>query len=462
MGSNQRHPVEVRVSIPENENSEQSSFMTEQKKKFKLASLEAQKQASESSSKAKPLIQSVPSALIDMKQDFSKCFEPRLVALGPLHHRNRNLEPAEHSKLKLAALFALENEKTEDFLFQKIKLEIISLKECYYPKAIEGYDDEELAWMFFVDGSAVLYTVHHYIREDIKLNIKADLLALAQVDLFLLENQLPYRVLQILIFLTKDPVFWEASVAEFIGKNLITNVERGKKSRDSTSKKDGTDYAHLLHWLREQHLMGNEQKRSSSMIGKLLLKLGDSRRHRKTFRSIKELKESGIYVVPSKTNNLRNIHFDCNFFGRLRMPRLLVDDATASRFINLIALEMCPDFENDFGVTSYLCFLDTLIDKAEDVKELRATGMLHNYLGSDEEVADLFNRICGELVPDMNMYKEVTENIHKYCNNQWTTTVAQGYYTHFSSPWTFLAFLGAIIGLALSAIQTYTSLADNK
>ncbi|XVE61027.1 hypothetical protein DITRI_Ditri06bG0007300 [Diplodiscus trichospermus] len=143
------------------------------------------------------------------------------------------------------------------------------------------------------------------------------------------------------------------------------------------------------------------------------------------------------------------------------MPRLMVDDSTASKFMNLVALEMCPDFDNDFALTSYLSFMDSLIDTAEDVKELRVTGMLHNYLGSDEEVADLFNRMSKDLVPDQEMYSEVTENIHKYCNNPWTTTLAKAYYTHFSSPWTFLAFSGAIMGLLFSAIQAYFSWASH-
>ncbi|MFQ6648991.1 hypothetical protein Gotur_022235 [Gossypium turneri] len=99
------------------------------------------------------------------------------------------------------------------------------------------------------------------------------------------------------------------------------------------------------------------------------------------------------------------------------MPRLLVDDSTASKFLNLVALEMCPDFKNDFEVSSYLCFMDTLIDSAEDVKELRVTGILHNYFGSDEEVANLFKKMSRDLVPDPKTYENVTNDIHKYCNN---------------------------------------------
>ncbi|XVE61025.1 hypothetical protein DITRI_Ditri06bG0007100 [Diplodiscus trichospermus] len=107
----------------------------------------------------------------------------------------------------------------------------------------------------------------------------------------------------------------------------------------------------------------------------------------------------------------------------------MVDDSTASKFVNLVALEMCLDFDNDFEITSYLYFMDSLIDTTQDVKELRVTGMLHNYLGSDEEVADLFNRMSKDLVPDQEIYSHVTENIRQYCNNPLPTCLAQTYYT---------------------------------
>ena len=64
-----------------------------------------------------------------------------------------------------------------------------------------------------------------------------------------------------------------------------------------------------------------------------------------------------------------------------------MDDSTRPKFLNLIAYEMCLDFENDFGVTSYMSLLDSLIDEANDVKMLRKAQILHNFLGSNEEVA---------------------------------------------------------------------------
>ncbi|XVE61036.1 hypothetical protein DITRI_Ditri06bG0008200 [Diplodiscus trichospermus] len=123
---------------------------------------------------------------------------------------------------------------------------------------------------------------------------------------------------------------------------------------------------------------------------------------------------------------------------------MVVDDSTGSKTMNLVAYEMCLDFENDFEVTSYLCFFDSLIDTAKDVKELRHAGVLLNYLGSDEEVADLFSKITTNL-PDPDIYQEVTEKIRCYCNNTWTSFIAKAYSTYFSNPWSMIAFLAPFI-----------------
>nr|KJB78493.1 hypothetical protein B456_013G002200 [Gossypium raimondii] len=312
----------------------------------------------------KPLIQRVSPLLLDKKADFQKCFEPRLVAFGPLHHGNPKFQRAEQYKLKFAARFVHVSGTNCDDLFKKVKAQIDDLRKCYTPEDVEAYDDDKLAWMLFVDGCAVLCAVR-YVMEGMfdELNTRTYLLVFAQLDLFLQENQLPYKLLKILIGSAKDPPR-----------------------------------------LRDELLTGKKMKIDSSVMGRMLLSSGVSRKHRKMFRSIKELKESGIHVKPSTTNNLKDISFYCNFLGTLMMPRLL--------FLNLVALEMCQDFKNDSEVTSYLCFMDALIESADDVKELRDTGMLHNYLGKNEEVAELFKKMSGGLVPDQTRYIEVIDDIH--------------------------------------------------
>ncbi|XP_007028555.2 PREDICTED: UPF0481 protein At3g47200 [Theobroma cacao] len=409
------------------------------------------------SSKSKPLIQRVPSTLSERK-DYKKYFEPRVVAIGPLHHKNSRLQPAEKAKLDLAVQFTNERDVSEQELYKKIKKEMRDLKKCYRPKDIEDYDDEELAWMFFVDGCAALHAMHCTRLEKQKdLNIKVDLLAFAQLDLFMLENQLPFRVLELLMSSVKNGKHLRESINLFIDDKIKKTLAAG--TEQPPLEAGDQEHTHLLGLLRERLLANPKQtkKPKNTLIGQVLRSLGPTEAD-KTFRSINELKEAGIRVSRSETSSLRDVNFSVGFLGTLTIPRIVADDSTGSKFMNLVAYEMCPDFENDFGVTSYLCFLDSLIDTAQDVKELRHAGMLLNYMGSDEEVAHLFNNITTDLVPDLGMYRGVTEDIRKYCDNPWTTCIAKAYYTHFSTPWSILAFLGAVLGLIFTAIQAYYSM----
>ncbi|XWS43075.1 hypothetical protein CRYUN_Cryun16bG0070100 [Craigia yunnanensis] len=406
----------------------------------------------------KPLIQRVPSTLSENNY-FKKYFEPRVFAIGPLHHGKPRLQPAEKTKLELAVLFTKEHGVNEQVLYKKIKEEIGELRKSYRSEDIEDYDDEELAWMFFVDGCAVLHAIHCAMQEKKEkqkmLSIKVYFLAFAQVDMFMLENQLPFRVLQLLISSVNKGDDLRKSINEFIDKKIkktVAVVEQEARPQEDQG------HTHLLGLLRER-LLGNHKatNNKSSMEG-------EGRRSRRSqqpnkgFRGISELKEAGIQLSSNESSSLRDVNFQVGFLGTLKIPRIVVDDSTGSKFMNLVAYEMCPDFENDFEVTSYLCFLDSLIDTAQDVKELRHAGILLNYMGSDEEVADLFNKITTDLVPDHGMFLPVTEDILKYCNSQWRTSMAKAYYTHFSTPWSILAFLGALIGLIFTAIQAYYSI----
>ncbi|TYH47072.1 hypothetical protein ES332_D11G386100v1 [Gossypium tomentosum] len=181
--------------------------------------------------------------------------------------------------------------------------------------------------------------------------------------------------------------------------------------------------------------------------------------HSHTFRNVKELKKAGIWLKASKTSCLSDISFNHIFFvGKLRLPPITFDDST----MNLIAYEMCPDFKNDFTVTSYMDFLDSLIHEAEDVKELRGAGILYNRLGGDEEVAKLIKKMNTDVVRSQTTYSEVEQQIYNHCKNMWIQCPAQAYHTCFRTRWTFFAFVGAIAALFVSSLQTHYTIHQPK
>uniref|UniRef100_A0A2N9FDM1 Uncharacterized protein n=1 Tax=Fagus sylvatica TaxID=28930 RepID=A0A2N9FDM1_FAGSY len=369
----------------------------------------------------RPKIQKVV-FLLQEQTNFQKYYEPRVVSLGPIHHGKSKYQRAENYKLRLAQAFVSDSGKSDEYIYGQIEKNIEQLKEYFDEEVIEKYDNETLAWMLFVDGCAILQFIYFTVKNMFsELKVKNDQLAFAQQDLFLLENQLPYQLLKDLMKLSAKKKELKLGIRTFIDMHSIGNsVDKTPSRKGPASKASKKDW--------------------------------------QSFRNVLELKAAGIKLEPSKSSGLRDIRFTrkCNFYpGTLWLPPITVDDSTGPKFLNLIAFEMCPDFENNYGVTSYISFLDSLIDEANDVIELRKARILGNLLGSDQEVAQLFNEIGRDLVPNPEIYSHVRTQIQEYYDNKLMTWLSQFFHNHFSSPWTFLAFLGALLALALSAVQTW-------
>ncbi|MCD7471083.1 hypothetical protein HAX54_011367 [Datura stramonium] len=62
-------------------------------------------------------------------------------------------------------------------------------------------------------------------------------------------------------------------------------------------------------------------------------------------------------------------------------------------------------------------FINSLIDHAEDVKVLRSKGILLNFLGSDQEVTDIFNEIARYLARNPHALGDVKDKIEKQRKN---------------------------------------------
>ncbi|GLT95844.1 hypothetical protein SLE2022_135040 [Rubroshorea leprosula] len=230
--------------------------------------------------------------------------------------------------------------------------------------------------------------------------------------------------------------------------------------------------AHLLELLLTE-LIGvklrnqgekQEQVNKSDGFWGTLLRNCCNRKYKQTFRSVTELKEKEILFEGSRMSSVTDIEFrDSYCIATLKLHPILVDDSTIPKLLNLIAYEMCPDFINDYEITTHGGLLDSLIDREEDVKELRVTAVLHNGLGSDAAVAQQFNRMSNNLVPNVELqyYSDLQRCIQVHCNSAWASDLAQLCHTFFRTPWSFLVFLGALVGLVLTGLQTYKEFNEN-
>ncbi|XP_061954125.1 uncharacterized protein LOC133676475 [Populus nigra] len=227
--------------------------------------------------------------------------------------------------------------------------------------------------------------------------------------------------------------------------------------------------AHLLQHLYSLFI-GSQGKSSSGRCGHCLSYLAtclkkffptkckpvaQERRGHYLYYTAKELKKVGIHFMSSQTSALTDVKFKSSFFyGTLKLPSITIDESTRPMLFNLVAYETSAAL-NPLWVTSYICFMDSLIDDADDVKELRSKGIIINFHGPDQQVADLFNHMGSFLEPDTSVYNDVKREINEQCESIVKKWVAQWQQPYFHSPWAFIAFAAAAVGVALAATQTY-------
>ncbi|TYI58585.1 hypothetical protein E1A91_D11G370100v1 [Gossypium mustelinum] len=428
--------------------------------------------------KAKPLIRRVPSTL-GRHEDFRKYFKPKVISIGPLHHADPSLHESKKLKCKLTTLFVKNIGVDRGTLYNNIKTEIDDLKKCYDPKELDNYtsDNENLAWMFFVDGCTILQAVYmRYGNDDVDGQDyeSNDDKKFMEATAGFTNNTVKKPESHQQDSSRKNGEKFMMAIKRFIDDTVITpayvkELQSHQQDSDWWQQQKG-ERIHLLNLLRVRLLFEKEKKekpwrhfRFCTRFFMCTLNRSSQTRtkphHSHTFRNVKELKKAGIWLKASKTSCLSDISFNHIFFvGKLRLPPITFDDST----MNLIAYEMCPDFKNDFTVTSYMDFLDSLIHEAEDVKELRGAGILYNRLGGDEEVAKLIKKMNTDVVRSQTTYSEVKQQIYNHCKNMWIQYPAQAYHTCFRTRWTFFAFVGAIAALFVSSLQTHYTIHQPK
>ncbi|KAK3224594.1 hypothetical protein Dsin_004456 [Dipteronia sinensis] len=426
---------------------------------------------------ANPKIQKVPSMLREKKK-FSRYFEPKVFSVGPYYHRDCTLKKAKQIKVNLAAKFLERNSVQKEDLYEDIRKQIKPLKYCYDDELTKNYEDHKLAWMFLVDGCAILQFMYisgedRQSRESRfrKLGIKFDYAVFLRMDLFLLENQLPYRLLLLIIrHASKQEQLQQEELLKSIYKFIffyIRSPEEWYWNKVEILEHLKHDHVHLLDILRKMIIQPLDQIHkkhdfieiilgwTADLFDKLRCNGNENWVPVRPFRNIGKLREAGINLKPSETRCVTDITF---IGGTLKLPPIILDESTASTFLNILGYEMCPDFHNHhFEFSSYMYFMDKLIDRTRDVEELREKKILQHELGRDEDVTELFNEIGSHLFQHNEIYYEVKWSINNYLNNKGfrcLRKVNHDIHQYFKNRWSLLALIAALLALASAIIQT--------
>ncbi|KAI3469638.1 hypothetical protein Pfo_026301 [Paulownia fortunei] len=380
-------------------------------------------------------------------------YDPEILAIGPYHHRKPHLQHMEQYKYRyLKQLLNRKNEQSVDKYVTAVAAMEKRARKCYAePLDVNG---NEFVTMMVLDGCFLIellrYHALRYLRDaDDPIFKHERILSQLRHDVMLLENQLPFFVLDQLFNMTKT----EDSSDDIIGLTLcfIDGMFLDVSVSRVYQKLQTQNIDHLFSFIHDICCL--------PLAGTILHKnVGNNAcENWENIHSISGLRQAGIRFEKAKgKSSLMDIKF---VNGVLRIPQLNIFDETESQFRNLIAYEQyLPDGEPRY-VSDYTFFMHRLINTPDDVKMLRCRGIIENWLGDDKEVCQMFNRLGKNILTSSKFtYSQIFSHVNRQCHrrpNKWKANLWRNY---FNSPWSIISFLAAVVFLILTLLQTLYTL----
>ncbi|KAH7853958.1 hypothetical protein Vadar_008515 [Vaccinium darrowii] len=386
-------------------------------------------------------------------------FDPRVVSIGSYHHGKEELQMAERIKPIVAELFISGSGKDMDEFRKNVMGIVDEARSCYLEGSTNKYPDMEFAEMMLLDCllvAAVIETKPGYVNRIIQYELIThlgphDTLLLQNDILCLLENQISFQVLELLMSLKSKHHKLTAMLDKMLHSIYSQESTRQDKRIDDTKQP--------IHLLEYVWLWQNKLSQSNRTPETSTRPIWD---YYYSFKSVADLKAKGIYARRGSDPSQRDFKLKSFFFfAVLEIPPIILNPHYVKYISNHVAYEWMPNNPTNLPTMAYINFMKSLINTAEDVKELRARDILFTPCMSDEEAVQMFN-IPTILVEDFSIYDEVKQRIQRHYNNKAKTWSAELIHNYFSSPWTFIAFAVAATLIILSFLHTFFTIFPRK
>lgn len=224
---------------------------------------------------------------------------------------------------------------------------------------------------------------------------------------------------------------------------MSSSTTRYKKQIEFWAKHYSLEAKHLLDLIRKTFVPVPCQRSNKGDNGFLGFVL-----------SAKKLHLRGIKFKPRmNTDSILDIRFSN---GVLHIPPVIMDDFTATVFLNCVAFEqLYADSSNH--ITSYVAFMACLINEESDAAFLGERRILENYFGTEEEVSRFYKSIGKDVALDLerSYLAKVFEGVNEYSSKGFHVHCAEFVHTHFDSPWTFASSFAALLLLMFAALQVF-------
>ncbi|XP_017984430.1 PREDICTED: UPF0481 protein At3g47200-like [Theobroma cacao] len=434
-----------------------------------------------------------------------EAYTPHLISIGPIHHGDKNLTQMELQKQRCYKKFleTTSQERLTEF-HGYVKSHLIRICRCYEVQFICNLEVSQLIEIISNDAVFIIALflrdwaekqkstdkdcnddeedVYHVLnqRDDKEddyynfLNNSALLRVNLLTDLTLLENQIPFFVLEDLYKLAffisdktsfldlaclyfgikKDPSFEEKKIKHF------TDLIRYQVLRAYPLTYDMRVGNHNMHNATKLHEAGVKFKCTEVSHDFGVMFNGVSYDcfliHGPEFEGFQSVDTVKDDVLESTTYSLLQVHFEK---GLLKLLTIDVEYETEIRFRNLMAFEQYY-YPKKTYFCSYIKLLDSLIDTKEDVDLLIKEQIIVNKLGSSAAVATMINKLAVGVVQSTLLYGEIGLKLNRHYKSSWNRRCASLKHVYFNTLWRGTATVAAFIVVVLTLTQTVLAILD--
>uniref|UniRef100_A0A0E0MY49 Uncharacterized protein n=1 Tax=Oryza rufipogon TaxID=4529 RepID=A0A0E0MY49_ORYRU len=378
-------------------------------------------------------------------------YEPRMVSIGPYYHGAAALRAMEdHKRRYLHDLLSRPDAVavTASALVAEVRALEAQARACYSERPA-GMDSDDFVRMLLLDGCFILEFFFKWA--DRQPDVLCDAgwgHTLIATDLVLMENQIPFFVLERLygaVFLLGDRSSLLRLIVEFIGR----------EDEDPVRWPSGDwEVNHILHLYYECFV----PKRIPSSPPPAAPPGRQNTRAPRVIPCAVEMSEAGVTFAVRRNVPGYDVAFDARR-GVMETPAVLIDDERKPLLANLIAFEQSLGSDEGEAIllSSYVSLMGQLVVTARDVALLRRRGVLENMLANDDDAARFFNHLgdCGAVNHDSHAFVGLYKDVDRYCGSWWRRRTVALRRDYFASPWSAISFVAAAVAVVLAAMQTY-------
>lgn len=373
-------------------------------------------------------------------------YTPMILSVGPFHHGKEQLQEMEVHKQRYLVDFLKRRPdlNLKDYV-RTLRESEERARNCYAETV--NYTSDAFIRMMLLDGCFIVELSLKYLHlegnQDDPIFKSTVVRQEIRRDMILLENQLPFFVLEQLFKLNVQGELHQGCTFRVITLNFMkTFIGLPKELR--TFDDSNHEAKHIVNLYLQCYAPTGARLSPKALRGFI------------SIPNATRLHEASIKFRQS-TSPIANF-LDIKFAnGILEIPTLVFGDDTETFLRNLIAFEQC-DNGNTRYISDFIFLMVCLIDSPSDVGLLRRGGIIDNLLGDDEELAKVFNKLRSGVCNSSQYYFcQLSEAIDDYCNsrsNVWRAKLKRDY---FNTPWAIISVIAAVILLILAFIQSVCS-----